>query len=286
VARTFEFRVKAELRIEKSQSDRHVCQSFVYFVSRLLWEAKTKVTQATKTGLGHLIQGIQHTGITVSDMAKSLEFYTEVLGGKLVVGETGLQGDTIQNTLFQREELEAIAESIPNLRDGKTALDVRFISFGNTHVELIHFRDASLETNSPTLVSTNASHIGHVNSMHLSFHVKEDIDLNMFAQLLEQECQARGFTNVIFNRIVRVNSEEERRQIALNSNSFKFWHEFEDREPKEDFGAFEGWSLFYCKGPNGEQLEFNQVTRNVKVLFKQGQAEYNKANNNSFSSEA
>jgi len=55
------------------------------------------------TGLGHFLQGIQHVGITVENLDKSLEFYTEVLGGKLAVGETRLVGDTIQNTIFQKE---------------------------------------------------------------------------------------------------------------------------------------------------------------------------------------
>lgn len=248
-----------------------------------------------KSGLGHFLQGIQHVGITVADLTKSLEFYTEVLGGKLAVGETGLEGDTIQNTLFQKEEVDASIQGtdlkgldVPDLRDGGEAIDVRFISFGNAVVELIHFRDRNLDPHTaPSEVSAVPSHIGHVNAKHLSFQVKDSIDLNEFAQKLEAECQKRNIPNVVFNRIVRARSIDERNAIAQKNNSFKFWSE-PDPDTGEiadtEWGEFEGWSLFYCKGPSGEQLEFNQVTRNVKKLFANAQIEYNKVNATNFSS--
>ncbi|WP_226889422.1 nuclear transport factor 2 family protein [Nostoc sp. MG11] len=247
--------------------------------------------QITKSGLGHYLQGVQHVGVTVQDMAKSLEFYTEVLGGKLVIAEHDLVGDGMQNTLFQKEELDAIAKGIdlttfdvPNLRDAQAALDIKFISFGNTCVELIYFKDPKTPHIQSSSVSSIPSHIGHVNAMHISFHVKDDVDLNVFAKLLEQECQTRGLNNVIFNRVIRVKSEEERRKVALKYNSTKFWNEPDSsaEESETDFGELEGWALFYCKGPNGEQLEFNQATRKVKGLFTQAQEKYNMANNTSF----
>jgi len=246
------------------------------------------------TGLGHFLQGIQHVGITVENLDKSLEFYTEVLGGKLAVGETRLVGDTIQNTIFQKEELDAIAQNIPlqalevpNLRDSEQALDVRFISFGNAVVELIHFRDPDGSPQSPTLLKHQPSHIAHVTAKHLSFQVKDSIDLNEFAQMLETECQRREIPNVVFNRIIRVETAKERAAIASRYNSFKFWDQPNEAgviEPNPDhqWGEFEGWSLFYCKGPNGEQLEFNQVTRNVKGLFAEAQRQYNQANGTNF----
>lgn len=247
--------------------------------------------QKIKSNLGHYLQGVQHFGVTVDDMARAIEFYTEVLGGKLVVGENGLVGDTSQNTLFQKEELEAIASGIdpdtldiPHLRSAKEdALDIKFISFGNVAVELIHFREAENPNANKTSVSSIPSHIGHVNAMHLSFNVKEGIDLNLFAKLLEEECHKRGMTNVVCNRIVRVKSEAERKAVALKYNSFKFWHE-EGDEPEIDWSddPMEGWSLFYCKGPSGEQLEFNQATRKVKESFRQGVKDYNEANGTFF----
>ncbi|MBD0385837.1 MAG: DUF1857 family protein, partial [Nostoc sp. C3-bin3] len=253
----------------------------------------TNRQQNIKSGLGGYLQGVQHVGVTVSDMAKSLEFYTEVLGGKLVIAEDGLVGDRMQNTLFQKEELDAIAQGIdlnnldiPNLKDAKDALDIQFISFGNACIELIYFRDAARSNKENSSVGSIPSHIGHVNAMHISFHIKEDLDLNVFAQMLEAECQKRGLTNVVCNRVIRVKSEAERKQVALKYNSAKFWNEPEllaEGEPETDFGEFEGWALFYCKGPNGEQLEFNQATRKVKTHFEQAREKYNMANQTFFS---
>ncbi|WP_313949872.1 nuclear transport factor 2 family protein [Aphanizomenon sp. FACHB-1401] len=254
-----------------------------------------KHSPLTTSGLGHLLQGVQHVGVTVNDISQSLDFYLEVLGGKLVVAESELVGDVIQNTLFQKEELDAIAQSInpqtikvPHLRSAKEdALDVRFISFGNTVIELIHFREAGKPNASHASVPTIPSHIGNVNAMHISFNVKEGVDLNVFAQMLEAECHKRGMTNVVCNRVVNVKSEAERRVVAQRYNSFKFWNEPEviaAGEPEIDWShdPMEGWSLFYCKGPNGEQLEFNQVTRKVKTSFQKGMEEYNQANGTTF----
>lgn len=34
-------------------------------------------------------------------------------------------------------------------------------------------------------------------------------------------------------------------------------------------GGFKGWHLAYCKGPDGEQLEFNQVADDAASDFNQ-----------------
>ncbi|NTU50771.1 MAG: bleomycin resistance protein, partial [Desulfobulbaceae bacterium] len=60
-----------------------------------------------------------------------------------------------------------------------------------------------------------------------------------------------------------------------------FWNEpkyFVDGYSDAEFGDFHGWSLFYAKGPNNEQLEFNQVTRLARERFMKAQQEYNEAN--------
>jgi catechol 2,3-dioxygenase-like lactoylglutathione lyase family enzyme len=246
------------------------------------------------SGLGNYLQGVQHFGVTVNDMAKSLELYTEVLGGKLVVSGDGFSGEVLHNTLFQKEEIDGISLGrdlnnieIPKIRDGtKEVLDIRFISFGNVAIELIHFRDSKLTPDAPNWISPyptcnpiEKTCVGYTPIMHLSFHVKDDVDLNQFAKSLEEECRRRGI-DLICNRIIHVNSEEERRKVALKYNANKFWNDpeyFVEGYSDSDFGDFHGWSLFYAKGPNGEQLEFNQVTRKVKQLFIKGQEEYNKA---------
>ena len=242
----------------------------------------------TGPGLGRYLQGVQHFGITVYDMEKAMEFYTEVLGGKLALKGDGFIGEVLHNTLFQADELEAQIKGIdpkplgvPDVRDGtKEALDVRFISFGNTVVELIHFRDAKLTPNAPNWGVILPTGVGNANAPHISFHVKDDVDLNEFAIKLEEESRRRGI-DVICNRIIHVNSHEERRQVALKYCANLFWNEpkyFVDGYSDAEFGDFHGWSLFYAKGPNNEQLEFNQVTRLARERFMKAQQEYNEAN--------
>lgn len=244
------------------------------------------------TGLGHYLQGIQHFGITVDDMEKSIEFYTDVLGGKIAISGDSFYGEVLHNTLFQKEEIEAFNQGIssrrlgvPDLKSGeKDVLDVRFISFGNTVLELLHFRDASLTPNAPNIIEKLSGVVGYANAPHISFHVKDDVILNEFAIILEQECDKRGI-NVACNRVITVRSEAERKLVSARYAANKFWNDpdyFVDGYSDADFGDFHGWSLFYCKGPNGEQIEFNQVTRKAKDNFKSAQEIYNKSNGTTY----
>ncbi len=227
------------------------------------------------SNFGKIVRGVNHIGITVDDIEKSLEFYTEVLGGKLIIQGTGLAGDVMHNTLLQKEELDAIeigvndpkTIGVPNLRDGEDNLDVYFIQFDNVVIELLNYRDASSHQ---TFNARNPhSSPAFINSMHISFHLPEDIDVDQFAKDLEDECQKRGMKNVRCNRIIRVNSEAERKNAELQYNSCKLAD-----TPEESVGDFDGWTLFYLKGPNGEQLEFNQVTRKAKALFEKVKQEF------------
>jgi len=241
-----------------------------------------------RSSLGHCLQGVQHFGFTVDNMDKAIEFYTEVLGGKLALSGDGFYGEILYNTLFQKEDIDALSQkgdpktvAVPDIRDGsREALDVRFISFGNACVELLHFRDAHRDAHAPNWGTPLPSSVGRANASHLSFHVRDDVDLNLFAQALEEECQRRGLTRVVCNRIIHVGSEAERKDADLKYYANKFWPD--EAYPvtgysDTDFGDFFGWSLFYCKGPNGEQLEFNQVTRKAKAGFTRAQREYNEA---------
>jgi hypothetical protein len=225
--------------------------------------------------LAKQLKGIHHIGLTVEDMGKALEFYTEVLGGKIIIPEIGLCGDTMHNTLLQKEELEAIqkgvnprAIGVPNLRDGEEKLDLYFIQFDNVVLEILQYRDANSAPNDSVAFPAKYpySSPAYVNSMHISFYLKDDIDVDEFVNNLETECHKRGMTQVRCNRIVRVHSETERTNTDSQYNSCKLF------DPS--FGDFEGWTLVYCKGPNGEQLEFNQVLRKAKVLFETAQEEF------------
>ena len=82
--------------------------------------------------------------------------------------------------------------------------------------------------------------------------------------------------------MIDVQSEAERQAVGLQNNSFKFWNEPGAPEVDWSHDPMEGWSLFYCKGPNGEQLEFNQVTRKVKQRFRDAMTEYNQDNDTHF----
>ena len=180
-------------------------------------------------------------------------------GGQLAIKGNGFYGDVLTNTLFQKEELDALerdisprALGVPEIRTGQNeALDVVFVSFGNTVVELLHFRDAKLDPNAPNTFPKLPPGVGHGNAGHISIHVKDDVDLNAFAKQLEAECRRRGIKNVVCNRIVQVKSEAERRGAALKYCANKFWNDpdyFVEGYSDSEFGDFLGWSLFYCKG--------------------------------------
>src|SRR5215510_12464264 len=55
--------------------------------------------------LGARLQGVQHFGLTVQNMERAYEFYTEVLGGTKVFFHGDFQGDGVQNTLLADQEI-------------------------------------------------------------------------------------------------------------------------------------------------------------------------------------
>jgi catechol 2,3-dioxygenase-like lactoylglutathione lyase family enzyme len=239
--------------------------------------------------LGKYLQGVQHVGVTVENMERSIEFYTEVLGGVVVYRRNGFVHEVMQHTLFQKEQLDATAQGlhprtlgVPDIRDGsKEAMDICFLSFGNLVIELLHFRAGAAAPTDPNIMGAVPSIVTYTNSMHLSFHVKDDIDLSHFAQWLEDECEKRGFVGVKCNRVIHVNSPAERKTVPLRYYSNKFWNEpdsFIEGYSDLDFGKFQGWSLVYAKGPSGEQLEFNQVRLKAKELFAEGRDKYYQLN--------
>ncbi len=94
--------------------------------------------------------------------------------------------------------------------------------------------------------------------MHVSFQIKEDADFDQFIADLEKEAKALGMNNVRCNRNVLATSENERLKAPVEGNALEITE-----------GKSNGWALAYCKGPEGEQLEFNQVKAPVKQLFEQ-----------------
>ena len=90
-------------------------------------------------------------------------------------------------------------------------------------------------------------------SMHICFHIRDDVDFDKFIADLEAESARRGMTQVKANRVITVRSEKARLAAPMSANTNKI------RE-----GNSSGWSLIYCKGPEGEQLEFVQALGPVK----------------------
>src|SRR5262249_27938112 len=66
-----------------------------------------------------------------------------------------------------------------------------------------------------------------------------------------------GMSQVKANRVITVRSEQERRAAPLDANTNKITE-----------GKSNGWSLVYCKGPDGEQLELVQDLEPVKKTFQ------------------
>jgi hypothetical protein len=104
--------------------------------------------------------------------------------------------------------------------------------------------------------------------MHVSFNIRASKDLNKFVSTLEKEAHARGYTNVWCNRLVdktpsgkKITSHADYKAVPVSDNAYFVTS-----------GGFKGWSLAYCKGPDGEQLEFNQVVDNAKADFDSAQA--------------
>jgi len=92
--------------------------------------------------------------------------------------------------------------------------------------------------------------------MHICFHVRDDVDFSKFIADLESESARRGMTQVRANRSTRVTTEQQRRAAAQGANTTRV------TEVPSD-----GWELIYCKGPEGEQLEFVKALGPVKRRF-------------------
>ena len=220
-----------------------------------------------KGSIGGRLQGVQHFGLTVQNMDRAFAFYTEVLGGTEVMRDGDFQGDRIHNTLLTDQDIEARARrvnprtmGIPDLRGGAQRLDVRFIQFDNVVIELLQYRDADQPAGSGAAFAEPLDHMSPAfpRMMHICFHIRDDVDFNRFIADLEAESARRGMAQVRANRVVRVASEQERRMAPLEANS----------NPITE-GKSNGWTLIYCKGPEGEQLEFVQALGPVKRVFDQ-----------------
>jgi catechol 2,3-dioxygenase-like lactoylglutathione lyase family enzyme len=215
--------------------------------------------------LGGRLQGVQHFGVTVQNMDRAFEFYTQVLGGTEVMRDGDFHGQSIHNTLLTDQEILARERrvdprtiGVPNLIAGEQRLDVRFIQFDNVVIELLQYRDATQPLGSGDSWAEPRDHMSPAfpRSMHICFYIRDDVDFDQFIHDLEAECARRGMTQVRANRVVTVKTEKERVAAPMSANTNKITE-----------GKSNGWSLIYCKGPEGEQLEFVQALGPVKQTF-------------------
>ena len=220
--------------------------------------------------LGGSLQGVQHFGLTVQNMGRAFEFYTEVLGGAEIMRDGNFSGERIHNTLLTDQEIEARGRGvnpqtmgIPDLRSGAQRLDVRFIQFDNVVLELLQYRDVSQPAGGGASFAEPLNHMSPAfpRMMHICFHIRDDVDFNKFIVDLEAESARRGMAQVRANRTVTVTTEKERQSAPVEANSNGITE-----------GQSNGWRLIYCKGPEGEQLEFVQTLGPVKKVFDNARA--------------
>ena len=140
------------------------------------------------------IQGVQHFGITVQNMDRSFEFYTEVLGANEVYRDGDFHGERIQDTLMTDQELIARERGVnprtigvPDLRGGEQRLDVRLVQFDNVVLELLHYRDARQPMGTGDSWAEPRDHMSpaYPRSMHICFYIRDDVDFNKFIHDLE-----------------------------------------------------------------------------------------------------
>ncbi|MEZ0218509.1 MAG: VOC family protein [Rariglobus sp.] len=215
--------------------------------------------------LGTRLQGVQHFGVTVQNMSRAFEFYTEVLGGTEIMRDGNFQGERIHNTLLTDQEIEARVRNvdpqtmgIPDLKGGAQRLDVRFVQFDNVVIELLQYRNADQPAGGGGTFAEPLDHMSPAfpRMMHICFHIRDDVDFNKFIADLEAESARRGMTHVKANRVLTVTTEQERRAAPIEANSNGITE-----------GPSNGWRLIYCKGSEGEQLEFVQALGPVKRIF-------------------
>ena len=215
--------------------------------------------------LGARLQGVQHFGVTVQNMDRAFEFYTEVLGGNEVMRDGDFQGEKIHNTIMTDQEILARERrvdprtiGVPDLKGGDQRLDVRFVQFDNVVIELLQYRDSNQPMGSGDSWAEPRDHMSpaYPRSMHICFYIRDDVNFDKFIHDLEAESARRGMTQVKANRVITVTTEQERQAAPMSANTNKI-----------TAGKSNGWSLIYCKGPEGEQLEFVQALNPVKKTF-------------------
>jgi hypothetical protein len=212
------------------------------------------------------------------------------MGGVEVVaaGGDGWKGDDVYQLLMQAALIRggAAATWAANISTaGDASLAARYVSFGAIVIELLdyHSTEAQLQRRlaaaggggdatadddetfprfSPSNVAPSVA-----GNMHISFNVRPERDLNEFVLALEGQAHRLGYAEVLCNRVVPV-------PVAPDGRADVSHVPLADGSYTVEEGAFEGWSLAYCKGPDGEQLEMNKVNGHARGDFDQALRQY------------
>lgn len=161
-------------------------------------------------------------------MNRAFEFYTEVLGGTEVMRDGGFHDEPIHNTLLLDQEIITHENAVdprtigaPDLKGGTQRLDVRFVQFDNFVIELLQYRGAEQPMGGGARWAEPRDHMSpaYPCSMHICFHLRDEVSFEKFIADLEAECARRGMTQVKANRIVTVLTEEQRRAAPTPTRS-------------------------------------------------------------------
>ena len=220
---------------------------------------------------------VQHIGVTVANMSRSLDFYVNVLGGVEVLnaGGDGWAGDddshgSVYQLLMQNEVLAGPPKSnyVADLKNGGTdSMDARYVNFGPLQIELLEYHPRSNMQNTSGLyhlkVETAPSVVG---SVHFSFLLRDASALPAFVAELESVAHSRGMASVKCNTVREEASDTQRATDVQNDQQYNSY--------AVDSGSFNGWQLAYCKGPDNEQIEFNHAYAAAGEAFNQAQGKY------------
>ena len=221
--------------------------------------------------LGARLQGAQHFGLTVQNMDRAFEFYTEVLGGAEIMRDGDFHGGPIHNTILADQEIIAHqlkvdprTIGVPDLKDGAQRLDVRFVQFDNFGIELLQYREADQPMGSGDSWAEPRDHMSpaYPRSMHICFHLRDDVDFAKFVTDLEAECARRGMSQVKANRTVAITTEDQRKAAPVSAKANKITQ-----------GKSNGWALIYCKGQKASSSNlFGRSIRSRRHLRKRSSA--------------
>jgi catechol 2,3-dioxygenase-like lactoylglutathione lyase family enzyme len=257
-------------------------------------DARQGLTRPADMGDWLLPNSVQHVGLTTSNLTRSVEFYTEMLGGVEVLnaGGDGWKSNEVYQLLMQAALIRGgqAASWAANLTEnGPDTMNARYVALGNVVIELLDYQseEAQLQRRLHArgrrtgtegvrrfpAFSNSTVAPSVAGNMHISFNVRPSRDLNKFVDEFVSKAHARGWSRVYCDRLVPVpvgtDGMGNVSQVPLEDNSFY-----------TSSGGFRGWSLAYCKGPDDEQLEFNVVQQEAASDFDQALRVYLNGGNN------